>query len=361
VTLTGKRTDIDAVVADLTTWLRRRYDDDTLSVADVVVPTAGFSSETFAFTANRLDGSASAAERLVLRHLPDDPLFLDESLWLQYSMMETAAKGGIRVPALLGFEPDPDALGRPFYLMGHIEGRIPSDRPSHHTQGWLTTLTPPARRQLTADALRTLAAIHRLDWRRFEVLRQRAEATPSLAGYLRWVGRWYRWVAGDRHYPVIEQALDYLSDAPAARMEEVAVLWGDPRLGNLAFTGDLRVEAVLDWEMAALGPPEVDLGWWLMMDWFWSAGVGVDRLQGFPGRSDTIALYEEFLGRQTRDLAYFEICALTRFSIISVRQTDRRIRAGVLAVGTVASPDNPIMRRLALALADPDVLSAPVG
>lgn len=361
VTLTGKRDDIHSVVADLTEWLRRWYADDALTVSDVVVPTAGFSSETFAFTANRCGGKHQAAERLVLRHLPEDPLFLDEDLWLQYSMMETVGAEGIPVPRLVGFEADPEPLGRPFYLMGHVTGHIPSDRPSHHEQGWLTTLSPSGRRQVTDNALAVLAAIHKLDWRPFAVLRARADEEPGLDSYLRWVERWYRWVADDCQYPVIERALDYLATAPGGRTDEVAVLWGDPRLGNLTFSDDSRVEAVLDWEMATLSPPEVDLGWWLMMDWFWSTGVGIDRLDGLPERRETIALFENHLGRPPRDIDYFEICALTRFSIISVRQVARRVRAGVLPPDTVPSSDNVIMRRLGVALADPDVLSAGAG
>ena len=38
--------------------------------------------------------------------------------------------------------------------------------------------------------------------------------------------------------------------------------WGDARIGNMIFR-DGRCVAVLDWEMATLGPPQMDLGWFL--------------------------------------------------------------------------------------------------
>lgn len=55
---------------------------------------------------------------------------------------------------------------------------------------------------------------------------------------------------------------------------------------------DLQPVAVLDWEMAALGPPEVDLGWWLFLNRFHSQGMGNPTLPGFPDDATTVALWE---------------------------------------------------------------------
>src|SRR2546430_12257364 len=41
--------------------------------------------------------------------------------------------------------------------------------------------------------------------------------------------------------------------------------WGDVRIPNVVFGDDFRARAVLDWEMASIGPPELDIGWYLVI------------------------------------------------------------------------------------------------
>ena len=61
--------------------------------------------------------------------------------------------------------------------------------------------------------------------------------------------------------PLIERAFDRLDDLLAAPTRAHAVLnWGDARIGNVIYDG-FEPAAVLDWEMAAVAPREVDLGW----------------------------------------------------------------------------------------------------
>src|SRR5690606_8522169 len=90
---------------------------------------------------------------------------------------------------------------------------------------------------------------------------------------------------------------------------------GDARIGNMIFR-DRRCVAVLDWEMATLGPPEMDLGWFLLLDRHHSEGIGVPRLAGLPGPAETVARYEERLGRRVAHLAFWELFAAWRFAVI---------------------------------------------
>ena len=45
-------------------------------------------------------------------------------------------------------------------------------------------------------------------------------------------------------------------------------------MGNMIFDDDMNVVAVLDWEMAWLGSPEIDLGWWVFFDRYYTEGIG---------------------------------------------------------------------------------------
>jgi aminoglycoside phosphotransferase (APT) family kinase protein len=64
--------------------------------------------------------------------------------------------------------------------------------------------------------------------------------------------------------------------------------------------------------MATLGDPEQDLAWYLFFDRHHSEGCGAPPLPGFPSREESIARYEEWTGRATRHVAYYEIFAAFR-------------------------------------------------
>src|SRR5215217_3666561 len=71
----------------------------------------------------------------------------------------------------------------------------------------------------------------------------------------------------------------------------------------------LILAAMLDWEMAALGPGEADLAWWIVMDSLLSEGLELPRLAGLPDRSESIEFYERARGRPVEHIDYYEIFA----------------------------------------------------
>ena len=142
-----------------------------------------------------------------------------------------------------------------------------------------------------------LARIHGLDWkaRGLDFLGVPPSGTGPLDRQLDYYERYLEWVREGRPQPVLRAALAWLREhryVPA----RVALCWGDSRLPNLMFRDD-AVVAVLDWEMAFLGDPEADLGWWLFLDWANSEGYGIPRADGFPGPEETIRRYETLTGR----------------------------------------------------------------
>src|SRR3546814_11998633 len=71
---------------------------------------------------------------------------------------------------------------------------------------------------------------------------------------------WYRWAAKGRTMPITDAALAYVLDNRPSEAG-VSVLWGDPTPSNTMFRPDGTVAALVDWELAALGPPEIVLEW----------------------------------------------------------------------------------------------------
>src|SRR5436309_281277 len=110
----------------------------------------------------------------------------------------------------------------------------------------------------------------------------------------------------------------------------VALCWGDARLPNLIYRND-EVVGVLDWEMAFLGDPEADLGWWLFMHWATGEGYGFPPLEGFPGREETIRRYEALTGRPVEHAFYNEVLAALRFGAIMARIAGRMADLGIPA------------------------------
>ena len=129
---------------------------------------------------------------------------------------------------------------------------------------------------------------------------------------------------------MIERAFDWLeANVPAER--ESTLNWGDSRIGNVLWR-DFAPVAVLDWEMAALGVPEVDLMWALQMHHFFydlPLKYGMpDLLEGFFRFDDVVGRYEELSGRTVEDTQYWLVFAALRYAIVSIRTTMRGVRTG---------------------------------
>jgi aminoglycoside phosphotransferase (APT) family kinase protein len=127
---------------------------------------------------------------------------------------------------------------------------------------------------------------------------------------------------------VFSEGVDWCRSHLPESEPPASLLWGDVQLGNVLVGDDMRVAAVLDFEMASIGPAEVDLAWFVVLH-----DMAVDRcggdLPGFPGRAATIAAYEALLGRPVADLRWYEAFAALRSGAILVRAARLLARLGV--------------------------------
>ncbi len=325
--------------AALQQWMQRAHPfRHGLTVTDIEIPVStGFSNETVILDTAWTEGGSDREERYAVRIEPaDGGMFPPQtpqcavSVELQYRAMKAVADAGVApVPPLLGYEPDPDVLGAPFFVMGFVAGRVPADVPRYTEAGFVVDeATPAQRRRMVLSAIDVIAGIHSLDWRGagLEWLDPSGTGAPTTALQIELYRNHVNSELAGREHPVLHAALDWL-DANDPGDERVGLTWGDARLGNIILQ-DYRPAAVLDWEVCALSPTEADMGWWLMFDRMSFDDMGIDRLDGYPTRDEMISHYEQVSGLTVRDPHYWEVFGAMRFCTIFIRLGDRLTAAG---------------------------------
>ncbi len=334
------------VAGTLARWLAGRLPPDAdPEVVEVEAPESnGFSNETILCRATWTAEGRREPRRLVVRVAPTrHQLFLDADFSVQYRVMRSLAgrRAGVPLPPLGWYEGDPSWLGVPFFTMDHVAGLVPPDNLPYTMEGWVLEATPGQQERMWWSGLEAMARIHRADWRALDLgwLGERLPGRPGLDQQLAYYRRFLDWTAGERPQPVAEAAWEWLAAHRPTEDGPVVLCWGDSRVGNVIWQ-DFEPAAVLDWEMATLGQPELDLGWWLYFDRQFSEGLGVGRPPGFPSREDTVARYAELVGRPLRDLHWYEVFSGFRFSVIMVRLTDLLVRNGQLPGDTDMGTNN---------------------
>lgn len=212
----------------------------------------------------------------------------------EYRVMSALAGTEVPVPQVFCLCEDESVIGRAFYVMELIDGRVLWEQS-------LPGVANTERHAIYAEMNRVIAALHSVDYAAVGL------ATFGKPGnYLaRQVSRWskqYRASETER-VDAMDRLIEWLPEhlPPEA---EPAIVHGDYRLDNLMFAHDEpRVVAVLDWELATLGDPLADfsyhcLSWHLPPGPFRGiAGLDLGML-GIPREEEYLAMYCRRTARQ---------------------------------------------------------------
>ncbi|MCW2608076.1 MAG: putative aminoglycoside phosphotransferase [Frankiales bacterium] len=338
-------------------WLAPVLGAAAVRVPDLARASEGNSNETLLFTAEVEDAAGVRREDLVLRVQPHErPLFLRPDAVRESAVLRhVAASGRVPVPEVLGAEADAGVLGAPFFVMRRLNGRVLTDIPSCHAGGWLSELSPEQRARHWESGARALAGVAAVPVDGPRGLWPDAPR-PPLPSLVAEVRAWFDATVQGRDVGVLDAAIAHLEQEQPDHRDAV-LSWGDARPGNLLFAPDGEVAAVLDWEMAALGTPEVDLGWWLVTDEFYSTRLGTPPLPGVPSEQDFVARWEELSGRPPRELRWYKVLAALRFALVLVRSRDTNVARGRLGPDSRMHTHNPMAQVLAalLGLAEPEL------
>jgi aminoglycoside phosphotransferase (APT) family kinase protein len=227
------------------------------------------------------------------------------------------------VPSMIGLCDDQAVMGSDFYVMERVVGDIfRRDVPEGVT---------PADVSVMADSLiNGLVQLHAVDATILEELNKGP-------GYVQrqvegWSKRYRNALTDD--VPNGEKVMAWLE---ANRPDDVAscVIHGDWRIDNVVFDlKQARIVGVLDWELATVGDPLMDLGsalaYWVDRDddpAFAALRRQPSHLPGMPTRDEFVAKYVEKSGVRCDDFTFYEVFGLFRLAVI-IQQIWARYRAG---------------------------------
>jgi aminoglycoside phosphotransferase (APT) family kinase protein len=254
---------------------------------------------------------------MVLRHPPAHTVSDRAAAGIrrEYSVMNAIA-GQAQVPMPVAFCDDRAVMGAPFLLARFVDGVAITDAlPVAYGHGGQIL------KQIGAELVDALAAVHRIDWK---------STLPYGFGrpdgfVKRQIERWLEVRRKDavRDLPLLRRLGQWLLDNQPAD-EPTTIIHCDYHLDNTLFDRDKpRLVAIVDWEMATVGPPLIDVG---LMTMFWNRADDLERgfeaIQAVSNRPDAPsrgALAERWSGATgfpIDNLAYYQCFAFWRLAAI---------------------------------------------
>jgi len=211
---------------------------------------------------------------------------------------------------------DPEVFGAPFYVMARIDGvPVRNGIPAAWTE------QPDEQDRALDELVDALAAIHTVDWEACG-LGEFAHAGPYLE---RQIGRWLSQLESyeGRELPDAQRVGAWLADTLPPD-QAPALAHGDYKLDNVLFAESAppKLLAVVDWEMASIGDPLVDLAWAMIFHpgprGTMPLGVGspgFDR-ERLPSIATLVARYAERTGRDVSRVDWYDVFSRWKLAIV---------------------------------------------
>ena len=258
------------------------------------------------------------ADRWVLRRAPSHRSSATaHDVLREFHILDAIKDTGVRIPRPLLACADPEVFSGPFYMMERIVG-VPVRRSV--PEAWASH---PENQHLALEQLvDALMAVHAVDWRSLG-LADLARPGPFLE---RQVGRWMSQLDSyrGRPLPAAEQVARWLeSNRPADQRPVLA--HGDYKLDNVLFaqSSPPKLLAVVDWEMALIGDPLIDLAWSLIFhpDPTATMPLGLAEEPRFdcsrlPSPTQLTARYAEASGRDVSGMDWYHVFARWKLAIV---------------------------------------------
>jgi aminoglycoside phosphotransferase (APT) family kinase protein len=340
--------DLAAFTERFRLWFETRIPQGRDHEVEISSPPAksGFSSETVLLDVSWEEAGTRRAEALVARLAPsesDVPVFPSYDLSKQYETVRVVSElTEVPVPRLWWLENDPEVIGTPFFVMSRVDGIVPPDvMPYTFGDNWLFDSPPEDRRRLQDSSVRLLAELHEIEnaEETFRFLSYDQPGETALERHVAHTRAWYEFAVRDcPRSELLDRSFSKLRDTWPRQVGETVLSWGDSRIGNVIYRSHLPV-AALDWEMAGLGPRELDVSWMIFAHCVFqdlATSLGAPGMPDFMQPEDVIGLYEHETGKPIRDLEFFALYAAIQWGIVFLRTGMRQVH-----FGEIEMPKNP--------------------
>ncbi|MFP4291514.1 MAG: phosphotransferase family protein [Cyclobacteriaceae bacterium] len=231
-----------------------------------------------------------------------------------------------QVPQPVLYCEDESVIGAPFYLMERVEGIILRNKPPQGME-----LSPELMRSISEASVDKLANLHSLDLQSSGLINM---GKPE--GYVHrqvegWIRRYYN--AETDKINGMDQTARWMQENQPAE-SSVAFIHNDYKYDNLVLDPEnpSRIIAVLDWEMATVGDPLMDLGTTLG---YWAEANDSPALKPFnltwmPGnltRQEVVERYAQHRGVEVPDMLFYYVFGAFKIGVI-VQQIYARYKKG---------------------------------
>jgi aminoglycoside phosphotransferase (APT) family kinase protein len=281
--------------------------------------------------------------RMALRRPPRKvPTGRNETMLREYRVLRALADTDVPHSRVLAACDDPAVIGAAFYVMEFVDGWS-----CMNTTGWPAPFDTDlaARAGLGYELVDAIARLARVDWRACGL-----EGFGRPEGFHdRQVDRWMAHLAACklRELPGIEEAAAWLRGY-RPRTFTPGIMHGDYQFANVMFRhgAPARLAAIVDWEMATVGDPLLDLAW-VIMGW---PDPGEDRASsgyvdytGMPTRAELLARYAAQSGLPVDEIDYYVVLARFKIAIVLEAGYARFVKGGA---------DNPKMQAFGAVVLD---------
>ena len=221
-------------------------------------------------------------------------------------------------PKPVHFCDDQDVLGCDFYLMSYIEGLV-----IRREYPETLNFSPDQIREQLFNFFDVLSELHSVD-----LVEAGLDTFGRPEGYVQrqidgWCKRWVDAVTPDTVN--CDSTMQWLQDNMPAESGKASVIHNDYKTDNVIFSleNPMQVIGILDWEMATVGDPLMDLGctlgYWTQMndpEFFRQYRTMPSDVPGAPTRAEIVNRFQEKTGLPVDNFAFYFVFGLFRLGVI---------------------------------------------